>query len=162
VSDKNRKKEYSRKMWPDDKHKVFRFICLGYPKNALCNEEKFDDVWQIGTAKMSYAKTHLKQYTRIALSAHAFTRSTLAAIMQSPIFTYSRQNDDILHFTLDAPPLFTKRYGKLQMRPQFTLEYATGNIIGLNGQGNVHKMYGTNTLPSLKTHPTNRRRASTW
>jgi len=133
---------YARKMWTDVKHEVVRFLGLQYPENALCTEEKFEDVWQIGTAKMLYAKTHLKQYTTIALSLHAFIRSTLPAIMKAPIFLYCQKDDETLYITLDAPPLFTMKHGKLPMRAEFTLQYATGNIIGLNGQGIVHKMYG--------------------
>jgi len=133
---------YARKMWPNAKHEVFTFICLKYPENAPCNEEKFEDVWQIGTARMPYAKTHLNHYTTIALSSDAFIRSTLPAIMQSPIFSYSQKDDETLHFTLDAPPLL--KPGKQPIRAEFTLEYATSDITGLNRQGTVHNMYSTN------------------
>ena len=130
---------YTRKMWTDAKHEVFTFICMKYPENALCNEEKFADVWQTKTANMPYARKHLDHYTTNALTSHAFIKSTLPSIMHSPIFSCSQKDDTTLHFTLDAPPLF---HGKVPMRAEFTLEYTTGDITGLNRQGCVHNMYG--------------------
>lgn len=136
---------YTRKIWPDAKRDVFTFVrpSLMYPKNVLCNRDRFEDVWQTGTAKMPYAGKHLKHYTSNALTSHAFIKHTLPAITQFPIFAYSQKDATILHFSLDAPPLFTGDHGNVPIRPEFTLKYTTGYITGLNGQGIVHKMYGS-------------------
>jgi len=133
---------YTRKMWPNSKQEVYTFIRKHYPENALRDEDRFEHVWQIENTKMPYATKNLKQYTTISISSHAFIRNTLPAIMKAPIFSFSRKDSKTLLFTLDAPPLFTMELRKMPMRAKFELQYETGNIIGLNEQGVVHKMYG--------------------